>query len=57
MSTNQAGEPVEEEPIFDVSPAMCGEVLLLLIDRLDLTLWRTNATKHGNTELQLRNKT
>lgn len=54
---NQAGDEIMEEVIFLPSMFEHGEVeaaLLLLAEHLGMRFVRTNATKHGNVELQLR---
>ena len=54
---NQRGEPIHEDWIGTPDNFVPGEAeraLLLLIDHLGLSLYRTNATKHGNVELVLR---
>lgn len=58
MRVNQNGEEVFEDYIFtgnDFSnPEEIGEALLILADHLGFQVVRTNATKHGNTVLELR---
>jgi hypothetical protein len=57
--TNQIDEPIEETPLFrcwgeqatdDERDAAIG----LILGHLGLKIVRTNATKHGTTELELR---
>ena len=38
---------------FDLQEAK--KAILMLLEYLDLSLYRTNNTKHGNIELQIRN--
>lgn len=53
---NQRGERVIERHIYmpDASPYEVQQVLAQLIERMSLHVVETNATKHGNTEIQLR---
>ena len=57
MMTNQKGEEINDEWIGfpdQLDPSEVAEVLLLLIEQLNLILYRTNGTKHGITQLELR---
>lgn len=56
MRTNQRGEEVQEHVLWqeDLNPGEAEALLFVLLDHLNLIAVRTNATKHGNTELQLR---
>lgn len=57
MRLNQAGAPIKEEYISEYGQLNVREnreLLFMLIEHLNLAIWRTNATKHGNTEIQLR---
>jgi hypothetical protein len=57
MNVNQRGEPIREDCLsfpFDLEPGEAEKALFLLLEHLNLTLWRTNATKHGVTELMIR---
>ena len=56
-TVNQNGDPVFDQYITEWSELNEGELqklVLMLIHHLGLVVYRTNATKHGNTELQLR---
>lgn len=56
MRVNQLGDPVFEDPIFsasDLTDDEAKELLLLLIGRLGLKATKTNATKHGDTQITL----
>lgn len=56
---NQRGEPIAEEWLYSLSELKEGElqrIVFLLLDHLKLEAYRTNATKHGNTEIVLREK-
>jgi hypothetical protein len=56
---NTNGDPVEETQMF---PIWCGDhtdeerdmAIYLLLDHFNLEIIRTNATKHGTTEMVLR---
>jgi hypothetical protein len=56
---NRNGDPVEETQMF---PIWCGDhtdeerdmAIYLLLDHFNLEIIRTNATKHGTTEMVLR---
>ena len=53
---NQAGDLVQEERLTspdDFRPGEVEQALLTLLQHLNLTLHRTNATKYGNVELQI----
>ena len=59
MSTNHNGDPVEETELFVAwSERSTNEerdtTIGLILQHLNLKAIRTNATKHGNTEIQLR---
>lgn len=57
MIVNQQGKPVQEDFLgtwSDLSHAELQELLFLVIAHLNLAAYRTNATKHGTTELELR---
>lgn len=58
MNVNQRGEEVEETVLSPYWGDMTGDeaktLLMLLLDRLGLEAVRTNATKHGATEVILR---
>jgi hypothetical protein len=54
---NQAGAPIEEHTLLfpeDFKEGEVAQAVLLILGRAGLELVRTNATKHGNTELELR---
>lgn len=56
---NQNGDPVMEDELFQswsdrATQSQVEEAIGLLLRYLNLEVWRTNATKHGNTELELR---
>jgi hypothetical protein len=54
MLTNQRDQPVFTEPLFSFSGLASGELQQLvfqLLDHLQLTAVRTNATKHGDTQV------
>lgn len=53
---NQAGVPVYEIHMWEgnLSNEEVKTVLMLLLDKLELEVWKTNATKHGQEEIQLR---
>ena len=60
MRVNQRGEPIEENTLFPygheyekVSDADRNQAIDLLCQHLNVRLVRTNATKHGNTEIVL----
>jgi len=56
--TNQMGDAIEEEVLFPaygyVEQSDLGKAVSLLCARLGVEIVRTNATKHGTTELVLR---
>lgn len=56
--TNQMGDPVEEEVLFPayayVEQSDLSAAVSLLCQRLGVEIVRTNATKHGTTELVIR---
>jgi hypothetical protein len=59
MRVNQNGVPINEEEMFQswsdrLSPRDMEASMRLLLDYFHLEIWRTNATKHGNPELELR---
>lgn len=62
MRVNQRGAPIAEEQLFAFPGAThtvvttddLEDAIALLCAYLKVELWRTNATKHGNTELTLR---
>ena len=57
MRVNQSGEEVREEHIQFaewLKPGEAETVLFALLDHLGLDVVRTNATKHGGAELQVR---
>lgn len=56
MRLNQIGAPVQEDYLCpdNFKPGELEEAVCLLVTHLGLDLVRTNATKHGNTELRLR---
>jgi len=54
---NQRGEPVLEDYLYDFSSVSHDElqtIVFAILDHLKLEALRTNATKHGNTELIVR---
>ncbi len=56
---NQKDEAVEETQLFrpwsdTATDAERDEVIGLLLEHFRLEAWRTNATKHGNVEIELR---
>lgn len=58
---NQAGEPVQEEQLFvfagdnhSLTFADLHDAIALLSQHMEVEIWRTNATKHGITELVLK---
>ena len=58
MRTNQAGMPVEEQPLFpgfeeNATLEDVKKSISLLCTRLNVSITRTNATKHGTTEIVL----
>ena len=57
MTVNQRGEEAFNDYIYlkDLTDQEVRTVLNLVLDILNLDVHRTNATKHGITELQLRN--
>ncbi|OOV05785.1 hypothetical protein RF819_02835 [Rhodoferax fermentans] len=59
MQVNQRGEPVVEEHLFryGIRSATDDErdtAIVLILEHLGLVIVKTNATKHGTTELELR---
>lgn len=60
MKVNQRDEPIEETTLFGgawcdpATDAERDEAIALILRHLGCTIVRTNATKHGNTELELR---
>jgi len=57
MRVNPYGDEIVEELLtygYYLKTEDVAEVLALLLDRLGLEAIRTNATKHGWTEIQLR---
>lgn len=58
MRVNQNGQPIVEEPLFvDWATATPtdderDQVIAFLLEKFEVRVIRTNATKHGNTELQ-----
>lgn len=57
--TNQRGAPVFETQVFDaldLNGLEAKQLVLLIADHLGLEVYRTNATKHGSTEVTLRPK-
>lgn len=60
MQVNQKGEPIEETyllPFGDSSSMTLEELreaLALVCDHLQVNIYRTNATKSGNVEIELR---
>ncbi len=58
MRTNQAGKPVEEQPLFPYFEEHASlddikKAISLLCEKLDVSIKRTNATKHGTIEVIL----
>jgi CO dehydrogenase/acetyl-CoA synthase epsilon subunit len=56
MRVNQAGDEVFRETFYgptELSDKEAKELLLKLIEHLGLRAVKTNATKHGNTEIVL----
>lgn len=54
---NQRGEPIVEEwlgPHSELAEGELQRIVFLLLGHLKLEACRTNATKHGNTEIVLR---
>lgn len=59
MSTNQQSKPILETTLFKswsqiATDAELNQAIILILEHLNCTIVRTNATKHGNTELELR---
>jgi hypothetical protein len=59
MQTNQRGEPIQETYLLPYGADKMDEdelreALALLCDHLKVSIWRTNATKSGVPELELR---
>jgi hypothetical protein len=59
MIVNQNGDEVVETYLFSYSYEIAtnyerDEAIRLILQHLKCTIVRTNATKHGNTELELR---
>ena len=62
MRVNQNGDPVEETLMFGyvgdtethVTEQDRDDAIALLCDHLNVRIVKTNATKHGNTELVLK---
>lgn len=59
MHVNQKGEPVVETELFKcwsdtATDTERDTAISLILEHLGLEIVRTNATKHGNTELELR---
>lgn len=56
--TNQAGLPVQEDTIIfgwdSVTDQERDEAIKLILTHLKMKVVRTNATKHGTTEIELR---
>jgi hypothetical protein len=53
---NQNGDPVFEDKIWhpdDLTDEEAKQLLIMLLEKMNLRAVRTNATKHGNTELRL----
>ena len=59
MQVNQQGKPIEEEYVLfeDLTLEERKAAVSLLFKHLHLDIFRTNSTKHGNVELQLRPET
>lgn len=58
---NQNGDPVQEVTLFECwsepSTALERDTAIgLILNHLGMTIVRTNATRHGNAELELRKK-
>ena len=56
---NQLGEPVEETQLFQIGCDSATDyerdtAISMILDYLQMEIVRTNATKHGTTELVLR---
>lgn len=56
---NQIDEPIVEEAMFDCCSKLAtleeiDEAIGLILDRLDLRIVRTNATRNGTVELVIR---
>lgn len=56
---NQNGDAIDETPLFRIwsDPATDEErdqAIALILGHLGMQVVRTNATKHGNTELEIR---
>lgn len=58
MRVNQQGDEIREFLLFhgDMEPKDLEELLFMILDHLKLQAWRTNATKHGGWETQLRSE-
>lgn len=61
MDVNQRGDPISETQIFpsygtEVDTEDLHEALNMLCEHLGVAIVRTNATKHGHSQLQLRKK-
>lgn len=59
MQVNQLGEEIEETALFEIwsDPATDAErdkAISLILCHLNCAIVRTNATKHGTTEIELR---
>jgi DNA primase len=57
---NQRGDPAAEEAIMfpgDFEGDELRQAVLLLAERLGVEIIRTNATKHGDTQIQLKETT
>lgn len=58
MRVNQRGQPISEETLFPwgtgVSDDDMREAISLLCDHLGVCIIKTNATKNGNTEVELK---
>lgn len=56
MRTNQRGEEVQEHVLCqeDLNPGEAEVLLFKLLEHLNLEAVRTNATKHGDWQLQVR---
>jgi hypothetical protein len=57
--TNQNGDPVVEETLFEywsiqATPKEQDRAIGLILNHLGMQIVRTNATKHGTVELELR---
>lgn len=55
---NQRGDPINERVLFqgDIDDSDIPEILFGILDFLNLDALRTNATKHGNTEIQIQRR-